>query len=56
MLTENFLAAAAMIEFHEPLSAFLYPSLQQRGDTTLLASGEVYNNFVRLRVSAKHVA
>ncbi|KAF7967966.1 hypothetical protein HWV62_32429 [Athelia sp. TMB] len=46
---------AAMIEFHEPLSAFLYPSLQQNGDTTLLTSDEVYNNFVRLRVSTKHV-
>ncbi|KII85244.1 hypothetical protein PLICRDRAFT_45429 [Plicaturopsis crispa FD-325 SS-3] len=42
--------SAAFLEFHEPLSAFLYPKFQQRGDDTLLASGEVYNNWVTMTV------
>ena len=44
--------AAAFLEFHAPLAAWLHP-LESRGptgDDTLLASGEVYNNFMRLDV------
>ncbi|TBU41505.1 galactose mutarotase-like protein [Dichomitus squalens] len=43
---------AAFLEFHAPLAAWLHPpeSRGPTGDDTLLASGEVYNNFVRLDV------
>ncbi|CAL1717421.1 unnamed protein product [Somion occarium] len=42
---------AAFLEFHEPLAAWLHPETQgpDKNDT-LLASGEVYNNFVRVDV------
>lgn len=44
-------AAAAFLEFHEPLGAWLHPKTQGISkDDTLLASGEVYNNFVRMDV------
>ena len=44
--------AAAFLEFHAPLAAWLHPpeSRGPTGDDTLLVSGEVYNNFVRLDV------
>ena len=43
--------AAAFLEFHAPLAAWIHPqSRGPLGDDTLLASGEVYNNFVRLDV------
>ncbi|KAK7682610.1 hypothetical protein QCA50_014410 [Cerrena zonata] len=42
---------AAFLEFHEPLGAWLHPKTQGISkDDTLLASGEVYNNFVRMDV------
>ncbi|KAF8546687.1 galactose mutarotase-like protein [Imleria badia] len=37
--------SAAFIEFHEPLSAFLYPT--STSTDTLLTSDEIYNNYVR---------
>ncbi|KAF5359879.1 hypothetical protein D9756_003611 [Leucocoprinus leucothites] len=40
---------AAFLEFHEPLAAFLRPE-NRDGEDTLLASGELYNNFVRLEI------
>ncbi|KAG8213487.1 galactose mutarotase-like domain-containing protein [Butyriboletus roseoflavus] len=40
--------SAAFIEFHEPLSAFLYPT--STGTDTLLASDEIYNNYVRVDI------
>ena len=43
--------AAAFLEFHAPHAAWLHP--QGRGPTgedTLLASGEVYNNYARMSV------
>ena len=47
-------AAAAFLEFHEPLAAWLHPATQGPSqDDTLLASGEVYNNFVRMDVLFK---
>ncbi|KAI0693410.1 galactose mutarotase-like protein [Cytidiella melzeri] len=46
--------SAAFLEFHEPLAAWLHPAtLGSSGDDTLLTSGEVYNNFVRLDVLYK---
>ncbi|KAM5539278.1 hypothetical protein V8D89_007151 [Ganoderma adspersum] len=43
--------SAAFLEFHAPLAAWIHPqSRGPLGDDTLLASGEVYNNFVRLDV------
>ncbi|THH27229.1 hypothetical protein EUX98_g6965 [Antrodiella citrinella] len=43
--------SAAFLEFHEPLAAWLHPStIGHSGNDTLLASGELYNNFVRLDV------
>lgn len=46
--------AAAFLEFHEPLAAWLHPATQgPSGDDTILASGEVYNNFVRMDVIYK---
>ncbi|KDQ52685.1 hypothetical protein JAAARDRAFT_39962 [Jaapia argillacea MUCL 33604] len=45
--------SAAFLEFHEPLAAFLNPGLVRNGNDTLLASGEVYNNFVRVDVVYK---
>jgi len=43
--------SAAFLEFHEPLAAWLHPETVGRsGNDTLLASGEVYNNYVRLDV------
>ncbi|KAL5504356.1 hypothetical protein ACEPAH_8430 [Sanghuangporus vaninii] len=42
--------AAAFLEFHEPLAAWLHPETNPSGDDTLLASGELYNNFVKLDV------
>ena len=47
-------AAAAFLEFHEPLAAWLHPSTQGLSkDDTLLASGEIYNNYVRMDVWSK---
>ena len=49
------LIAAAFLEFHEPLGAWLHPNTQGLSkDDTLLTSGEVYNNFVRMDVWYKH--
>ncbi|KAI0790063.1 galactose mutarotase-like domain-containing protein [Abortiporus biennis] len=43
--------SAAFLEFHEPLAAWQNPStLGPSGDDTLLASGEIYNNYVRMDV------
>ncbi|GJE89745.1 galactose mutarotase-like protein [Phanerochaete sordida] len=45
--------SAAFLEFHEPLAAFLAENAGTRGasgDDTLLAPGELYNNFVRADV------
>ncbi|KZT00930.1 galactose mutarotase-like protein [Laetiporus sulphureus 93-53] len=43
--------SAAFLEFHEPLAAWLFPGTQgPSANDTLLASGEVYNNFVRMDV------
>ncbi|KAI0073160.1 galactose mutarotase-like protein [Panus rudis PR-1116 ss-1] len=41
---------AAFLEFHEPLAAWLHPSSTKNENDTLLASGEVYNNWVRADV------
>ena len=44
-------AAAAFLEFHAPLAAWIHPGVRgPSGDDTLLASGQVYNNFVRMDV------
>lgn len=48
-------AAAAFLEFHEPLAAFLFPQLQRGKDDTLLTSEEVYHNFVKVDVAVRHV-
>ncbi|KAH8092568.1 galactose mutarotase-like protein [Cristinia sonorae] len=43
--------SAAFLEFHEPLAAWLNPStIGHSGNDTLLASGEIYNNFVKMDV------
>ena len=43
--------AAAFLEFHAPLAAWIHPQARgPSGEDTLLASGEVYNNFVRTDV------
>jgi aldose 1-epimerase len=49
-------SAAAFLEFHEPLAAFLFPQLQRNQDDTLLTSDEVYHNFVKVNVTIRHVA
>ncbi|EIW57180.1 galactose mutarotase-like protein [Trametes versicolor FP-101664 SS1] len=42
---------AAFLEFHAPLAAWIHPQTRgPTGEDSLLASGEVYNNFVRLDV------
>ncbi|KAH9885801.1 galactose mutarotase-like protein [Cubamyces lactineus] len=42
---------AAFLEFHAPLAAWIHPQTRgPTGEDTLLASGEVYNNFVRMDV------
>ncbi|KAK1223501.1 hypothetical protein PQX77_013628 [Marasmius sp. AFHP31] len=46
--------AAAFLEFHEPLHAFLDPAKKDKDDT-LLTSDELYNNYVRLDVRFKEV-
>ncbi|KAG9314774.1 galactose mutarotase-like domain-containing protein [Chiua virens] len=43
--------SAAFIEFHEPLSAFLYPT--GTSTDTLLSSDEIYNNYVRADIVAR---
>jgi hypothetical protein len=48
-------SAAAFLEFHEPLAAFLFPQLQRNEDDTLLKSEEVYHNFVKVDVVVRHV-
>ncbi|KAF8972331.1 galactose mutarotase-like domain-containing protein [Flammula alnicola] len=40
---------AAFLEFHDPLSAFLYPENKDDGDT-LITSDELYHNYVRCDV------
>jgi aldose 1-epimerase len=49
-------SAAAFLEFHEPLAAFLFPQFQKNTDDTLLASDEVYHNFVKVDVAVRHLA
>ncbi|KAI5119636.1 hypothetical protein M0805_008998 [Coniferiporia weirii] len=46
--------AAAFLEFHEPLAAWLNPETSLSKDDTLLASGELYNNFVKVEVTYKN--
>ncbi|CDO71819.1 hypothetical protein BN946_scf184939.g43 [Trametes cinnabarina] len=42
---------AAFLEFHAPLAAWIHPQTRgPLGEDTLLAPGEVYNNFVRMDV------
>ncbi|TFK83746.1 galactose mutarotase-like protein [Polyporus arcularius HHB13444] len=42
---------AAFLEFHAPLAAWIHPGVRgSSGEDTLLASGQVYNNFVRMDV------
>ncbi|KAF8181511.1 galactose mutarotase-like domain-containing protein [Pholiota molesta] len=41
--------AAAFLEFHHPLAAFLYPE-NKDGEDTLLTSNELYHNYVRVDV------
>jgi hypothetical protein len=43
--------AAAFLEFHEPLAAFLFPRFQRNNDDTLLTSDEVYHSFVKVNVT-----
>jgi len=43
-------ASAVFLEFHEPLASFLHPGLNPSGDDTILAPGEIYNNYVRADV------
>ncbi|KAH0832841.1 hypothetical protein J3R83DRAFT_11768 [Lanmaoa asiatica] len=43
--------SAAFIEFHEPLSAFLYPT--NTSTDTLLTSDEIYNNYVRANIISR---
>ncbi|KIJ10763.1 aldose 1-epimerase, partial [Paxillus involutus ATCC 200175] len=43
--------SAVFIEFHEPLSAFLYPT--STSTDTLLTSDEVYNHFVRADIISR---
>jgi len=42
---------AAFLEFHEPYPAFLHPSVSPSGHDTLLTSGEIYNNYVKINVA-----
>jgi len=49
-------SAAAFLEFHEPLAAFLFPQFQKNKDDTLLASDEVYHNFVKVDVAVRYLA
>ncbi|KAL0563997.1 hypothetical protein V5O48_018059 [Marasmius crinis-equi] len=44
--------AAAFLEFHEPLAAFLDPANKDKDDT-LLTEGEMYHNYVRVDVRFK---
>ncbi|KAI0044026.1 galactose mutarotase-like protein [Auriscalpium vulgare] len=44
---------SAFLEFHEPIATFLHPSTNPSGNDTLLAQGEIYNNFVRVDVLYK---
>lgn len=46
--------AAAFLEFHEPLAAWMNPGTSPSGNDTLLASGELYNNFVKIDVTYKN--
>ncbi|KAF9647296.1 galactose mutarotase-like protein [Thelephora ganbajun] len=41
---------ATFLEFHEPYPSFLYPGLSPSGYDTLLTSGEIYNNYLRIDV------
>lgn len=41
---------AAFLEFHEPYPSFLYPALSPSGYDTLLVSGEIYNNYLKIDV------
>ena len=44
-------SAAAFLEFHAPLAAWIHPGTRgPTGEDTLLASGEVYNNSTRMDV------
>ena len=42
--------AAAFLEFHEPLAAWMNAATSLFDNDTLLASGEVYNNITKLDV------
>lgn len=47
--------AAAFLEFHDILAAFLDPA-KQNGNDTLLTSNEVYHNYVRCDVRFRQPA
>jgi len=55
MSSPNFFAAAAFLEFHELLAAWLHPYSTSDSDT-LLTSDAIYNNYVRVDVVAKILA
>ncbi|KAI0034751.1 galactose mutarotase-like protein [Vararia minispora EC-137] len=45
--------SAVFLEFHEPLASYLHPGSNPSGDDTILAPGEIYNNYVRADVLYK---
>jgi hypothetical protein len=55
LMNINSTSAAAFLEFHEPIAAFLFPRLQRDDDDTLLTSNEVYHNFVKVDVTVRHI-
>jgi hypothetical protein len=55
LININSTSAAAFLEFHEPIAAFLFPRLQRDDDDTLLTSNEVYHNFVKVDVTVRHI-
>lgn len=52
--SSNLITGAAFLEFHEPLAAWLNPETALSGNDTLLASGELYNNFVKVDVTYRN--
>lgn len=52
LLKQMFFPAAAFLEFHDILAAFLDPANKDKEDT-LLTSNELYHNYVRCDVRYK---